>query len=403
MNFKNLKLFVLDNDDTLMRSSPLISSYVEKNWPQFSSEKLKIKERTISIMQYFYNIVEKNIGEGNIKDFDFIFVNEDSSKSAILNIYERMIQIVYYIYNEVNCEIIRAKKLNIKPNIPNFNAVRNDVIRGSQNDDIDFEDTNYYRPLTEIIESLADLQREKELFAKKSNECFTIYCNLYTLMKGKIYNQQMEHMQPILACIELAKYSKEMFLENRDFTLETDGKKDAKEGKVPYEEIYKEINWFPFVRENVINLQETFKDRLVSLTAHNGIDNMHGREFYAKGDAVHSIHQDIKHYGQRFHPYEHIPGIRRPRADKGETIEGFTGFRDLKGVVVLEDSLEVLRQILRHGGTPIFINYDRRPNPDGFAEVHSTKSENIYKILLELGYDSDNPDNILQKPKILHK
>lgn len=398
MNFDNLKLFVLDNDDTLMRSSPLISSYVERTWPQFSSEKLKIKERTISIMQYFYNKVEN---ESNFKQFDFIFTNDDNNRSDILNIYDRMIQIVNYVYSEVNNEIVRAKKLNIKPNIPNFNAVRNDVIRGSQNDDNDFEDSHYYRPLTEIIESLADLQREKDLFAKNSPECFTLYCNLFTLMKSNIYNQEMKHLQPILVCIELAKYSKEMFLENRDFTLETDGKKSAKEGKIPYDEIYKEINWFPMVRENVTNLQKKFGDRLVSLTAHNGIDNMHGREFSAKGDAVHSINPDIKHYGQRFHPYEHIPGIRRPRADKGETIEGFTGYRDLRGVVVLEDSLEVLRQIYRHGGTPIFINYDRRPNPDGFAEVHSTKPENIYGVLSELGYGSNNPEEILQKPKTL--
>ena len=49
MDFKNLKKFVVDNDDTLFRSSPLISLHVERNWPEFGSKKLQVKERTISI------------------------------------------------------------------------------------------------------------------------------------------------------------------------------------------------------------------------------------------------------------------------------------------------------------------------------------------------------------------
>ena len=43
MDFKNLKKFVVDNDDTLFRSSPLISLHVERNWPEFGSKKLQVK------------------------------------------------------------------------------------------------------------------------------------------------------------------------------------------------------------------------------------------------------------------------------------------------------------------------------------------------------------------------
>ena len=47
MKVKNLKLLVLDNDDVLFRSSPLIQFHVERNWPKFSTKILKSRERAI--------------------------------------------------------------------------------------------------------------------------------------------------------------------------------------------------------------------------------------------------------------------------------------------------------------------------------------------------------------------
>ena len=226
LSFKNLKLFVLDNDDVLFKSSPLIQFHVEKNWPEFGSRILKTRERTISIVQYQYD--------------------------------------------QIAAEIKRARELGIVPNLPNFNITRNDVIKTEDVREVDFEEEYYRRPLIEIGESL-----------------------------------------------EQVKFAKEMFLENRDATVEADGKLDAFHGLIPYEEIYRESNWFPYTKENVCELYDKFGERLISLTAHNGLDDMHGREFEAKGEAIHRMNQNIPHYGLRFHDSEHVEGVRRARNSKG--------------------------------------------------------------------------------------
>lgn len=411
MEFKNLKKFVVDNDDTLFRSSPLISLYVEKFWPDYGSKKLQVKERTISIVQSFYNRLEETIekvkeGESSDKLNELLSVlmldkNKLDYTSTIELTYNRLINIIKYTYDIVNHEINRCKILGVKPKIENFNVNRNDVLRGIQNDESDYYFDNYIKPLQEILECLSDVTSEKENFISDKDELLNVQPLKDVIIKLHGGYQNIEYVRPVLECRNLALYLKEMFLEHRDLTLETDGKLSASQGKIPYDEIYNEINWFPYVHENMTELYKTFGDRLISLTAHNGIDNMHGREFEAKGDAIHRINSGIEHYGQRFHPYEHIPGYRRPRSDKGETVEAITGYENLKGVVFLEDSLVVLKQAEAHGATPIFINYDQRDNPDGYAEVHSTKPENIYRILEELGYASDDERDILQKPKTL--
>ncbi|MBR3661330.1 MAG: hypothetical protein IKN63_05505 [Bacilli bacterium] len=408
MEFKNLKKFAVDNDDTLFRSSPLISSYVERIWPEYGSKYLQIKERTISIMQSFFSMVEDEISnaklenrEANLEEFmEILQLNraEETYTSEIEKTFCRMVNIIKYMFEIVNKEVRRCKILGIKPEIENFNVNRNDVLRGIQEGGNDFYYDNYIRPLQEILECLSDVTNEKEKYLGHDNDELKTQYTREVIINYNSKNELTDCIKPILECRNLAMYLKEMFLEHRDLTLETDGKLPASKGKIPYDKIYDEINWFPYVRENVSELYKTFDSRLISLTAHNGIDGMHGREFEAKGNAIHSINSNIMHYGQRFHPYEHIPGQRRPRTDKGETLEAITGYENLRGVVCLEDSLVVLKQIEAHGGTPIFINYDRRPNPDGYAEIHSTKPENIYRILCELGFDSDNPDDIKQKP-----
>ena len=308
MKFKNLKLICLDNDDVMFKSSPLIQYHVERNFPRFSTSVLNTRERTLSALNYQYDLMKK--------------------------------------------EIESARKEGRIPNLPNFNIVRNDVIRESLSQSGDFEYEYYIRPLIELGE-----------------------------------------------CIELAKNDKEMFLEERDATVEADGKKEN--GVIPYDKIYLEENWVPYTKQNVKDLHTEFGDRLISLTAHNGIDDMHGREFEAKRDAVHRMDSDIKHYGLRFHSTEHVPGKRRPRNSKSERIMEIYGLDDLRGVVNADDSLENCLDIYNHGGSPILISQNKF-NRFGFATARSLKPESIYRELESLGFDSDSGE-ILQKPKVYRK
>ena len=308
MSFKNLKLICLDNDDVMFRSSPLIQYHVVRNFPQFSTSILSARERTLSALNYQYDLMKQ--------------------------------------------EIDRARKEGRIPSLPDFNKVRNDVIRESSSPSSDFEYEYYIRPLIELGE-----------------------------------------------CIELAKNDKEMFLEERDATIEADGKKT--DGVIPYHQIYREANWVPYTMQNVRDLYKLFGERLISLTAHNGIDDMHGREFEAKGEAVHKMVKEMMHYGLRFHATEHVPGKRRPRNSKSEKIMEIYGLDDLKGVVNVDDSLENCLDIYNHGGSPILIS-PYKTNPYGFATSRSLKPESIYRELEGLGY-GDSSDEILQKPKVYKK
>lgn len=307
MKIKNLKWLVLDNDDVLFRSSPEIQFHVERNWPYLGAAKLMQRERAISIIQYQYDQMAKIIA--------------------------------------------KARNKGIKPKLPDFNKMRNDVIKTEKEQTEDFEEEYYRRPLDEILQVL-----------------------------------------------EMVKFDKEMFLEDRDKTIEADGK--LENGVIPYDEIYSEKNWIPYSKENVIGLYDLFDERVISLTAHNGIDDMHGREFDAKGDAVHRMVSEIPHYGLRFHAWEHRDGERRPRNSKGEKLKQIYGLDDLKGVVLVDDSLANCIDIYNHGGTPILVSQNKT-NQYGFATVRSIKPESILRELERTGYMSDNPDNILRKPKTL--
>ena len=305
MKIENLKLLILDNDDVLFRSSPEIQFHVERNWSNLGAAKLMQRERTISIVQYQY---------------------------------DQMARI-----------IAKARKRGVKPNLPDFSKMRNDVIKTENEQSEDFEEEYYRRPLDEVSQVL-----------------------------------------------EMVKFDKEMFLEERDATIEADGK--LEHGVIPYDEIYSEKNWIPYSKENVIELYNLFENKLISLTAHNGIDDMHGREFEAKGDAVHRMVSDIPHYGLRFHAWEHRDGERRPRNSKGEKIKQIYGLDDLRGVVLVDDSLANCIDIYNHGGTPILVSQNKE-NPYGFATVRSTKPESILRELDRTGYMSSDKTKILRKPE----
>lgn len=307
IKIKNLKLLVLDNDDVMFRSSPEIQFHVEKNFPKFASSKLMQRERIISIVQYQY---------------------------------DQTVQLVE-----------EARRNGEIPKIPDFNKIRNDVIRTDVIKSDDFDEEYYIKPVNEMLEVL-----------------------------------------------NLVKFDKEMFLEERDATVEKDGK--LEHGVIPYDEIYSEKNWMPYVRENVVELYKMFEEKVISLTAHNGIDDMHGREFEEKGRAVHKMVEDMKHYGLRFHDSEHVPGIRRPRNSKSKKIMQIYGYDDMHGVVLVDDSLANCLDIYSHGGTPILVSQNKTNNY-GFATVKSLKPESIMRELEKLNFMSDDENKILQKPKTL--
>ena len=309
MKIENLKLLVLDNDDVLFRSSPLIQFHVERNWPKFATKILKSRERAISIVQHQYDEVSKLIEA--------------------------------------------AKKNGTIPNLPDFNMMRNDVIKTDIDENADFNEEYYRKPLVEIGEVL-----------------------------------------------DMVKHDKEMFLEERDATVEADGK--LENGVIPYDRIYAERNWMPYVLENVSNLYNQLEGKVISLTAHNGIDDMHGREFEAKGDAIHKMAPDMEHLGLRFHAWEHIEGERRPRNSKALKIMQRFDLPNLRGVVAIDDSMENCLDIFRYGGTPILLSQDKSNNY-GFATVRSIKPESVFRELEKTGYLSDNPDDISRKPKVLNR
>lgn len=286
---------------------------------------------------------------------NYVELNYPQFSTSILNTREGNISALQFLYEFAIMEIEIAKKKNRKPKLPNLDVMRNDIVRSSSVQSYDYYYDNYIRPLNQLGEILKTAQNDKE-----------------------------------------------RFLEERDATLEADGKLDAMHGVIPYDKIYQEKNWMPFAKENIRELYNVFGDRLISLTAHNGIDDMHGRELEAKGAAIHSMVKDIKHYGLRFHPYEHIPGgAYRPINSKAERLMQIFNVDNLVGFVTPDDSEPNCKDFYEHGASPIWITQSCN-NPNGFATAKSIKPESIYRELKKLGYDDDS-DEILQKPKVLRK
>lgn len=212
----------------------------------------------------------------------------------------------------------------------------------------------------------------------------------------------ISYQKPIIKLsqfVKLAKHDLDMFFENRDATLEADGK--LVNGVIPYDEIYDEKNWMPYVKKNINDLYKVFgSERLIGLTAHNGIDDNHGREFEAKVDAIHKMNPNIKVYGLRFHPYEHRDdGKRRPRALKSSAIKNIEGLKDnedLSFIVGIDDSPFNNGDIYDNGGIPIFINSIGSPNERGFAMAKSLRAKSIFRELNALHLDGP-------KEKVLRK
>lgn len=286
--YENIQRIYMDLDDVVFNSSPVIQYYVAKNFPQFSSEVLKLKEGNLLLWK-----------------------------------------------NCLDCavnEIEKAKREGREPEIflP-FPIGKNDIIREYDNHIDDYD----VRPIVEL---------------------------------GKY--------------IRLANHDLDMFFEERDTTLEADGK--LEKGVIPYDEIYSEKNWMPYARENLNDLYNVFgSERLVCLTAHNGIDDTHGREYEAKVEAIHQINPNIKVYGLRFHPYEHKDdGKRRPRNLKSSAIRKIEGIDEddpIKLIVCPDDSSFNNRDIYDNGGIPIFINHIGAQNERGYAMAKSIRAESLFR------------------------
>ena len=286
--YENIRRIYMDLDDVVFNSSPCIQHHVEKNFPQFSTNKLRLKEGNLLLWQKCLEL-------------------------AML-------------------EIEKAKREEREPELflP-FPIGKNDVIRVVENHNDDYD----IKPLVEL---------------------------------GKF--------------IDLAKKDLDMFFEERDATLEADGK--LENGVIPYDEIYSEKNWMPYAKENMNDLYNVFgSERLVCLTAHNGIDDTHGREYEAKVDAIHRMNPNIKVYGLRFHPYEHRDdGKRRPRALKSAAIRRIEGINDddgLKLIVCPDDSAFNNKDIYLNGGIPVFINHIGAPNERGYAMAKSIRAESLFR------------------------
>lgn len=304
--YEYVKLFLMDEDDVLFSSSPLIQKSIETNYPKFSSRVLQMREATARLW--------KNR------------------------------------YFEAKEEIERARIEKREPNILSpFPVGKNDIIR-------------------EVANINSDLDKYEKLLIE------------------------------IEFCYMQAKHDLDMFFENRDATLEADGK--LANGVIDYEEIYSEKHWKPNAKEDLNNLYRIFGERLVCATAHNGLDDMHGREFEAKGDAIHRMNPYVKHVGIRFHPTEHVDnGERRPRSLKSNLSRGILNLLPtelLTGVVAPDDSPFNNNDIYDNGGIPIFINAHGASNKNGYAmapDIHPASMERVFK---ELRLD-ESSEKVLRK------
>jgi hypothetical protein len=179
-----------------------------------------------------------------------------------------------------------------------------------------------------------------------------------SLVDNKGYKLYDEPILMVAASIRAAEHQLKMFYELRDATLEADGKKPN--GLIPYEKIYIDENLLPYARENLIGLYKLFGSLVVGLSAHNGIDDMTGREIEAKIQGMKSIIKEIEVYGTRFHATEHDVSSdeKRDRALKTgamRRISGLDPWDPLTGHVLLDDSLFNSDDIYNEEGIPIYI------------------------------------------------
>ena len=242
--------------------------------------------------------------------------------------------------------------------------------------------------ISEIISANANEQGEYVDFSHRSDSRIISGNGNFTDEIIDIISKYFSDFESDIAAIN---HAKEMICEERDVLLEIDGKMPAGEKNIiPYDVIYSEKYWFPHVGEHVRELYRIFGSLLEGNTAHNGIDDMHGREFDEKTLALHKMEHRIRNRGLRFHPEEYIPFKRRERNPKGLVTMKAYHLESLAGWVFVDDSEEVCKEVLRNGGSPIWVNRSGQKSKYGFATITSIHPINIIRALISLGYDTDD-------------
>lgn len=193
--------------------------------------------------------------------------------------------------------------------------------------------------------------------------------------------------------IQMAKHDLDMLKEQRDTLLEIDGKKPkGAPNIIPYDEIYSEKYWHKGLKRDMELVAKTFGPLAGTYTAHNGIDDMHGREFDEK-TAPYTMFGIKRHNGIRFHPYEHVEnGQYRPRTDKGDKFEAIYGLtpEQIYGNIMFEDTLEVCKGLNESGFTVVYVNRKGTSETGGFYTVYDIHYETIIKALIDLNFASDD-------------
>lgn len=194
--------------------------------------------------------------------------------------------------------------------------------------------------------------------------------------------------------IQMAKHDLDMLKEQRDTLLEIDGKKPSgAPDTIPYYEIYSPQYWHLGLERDMKLVAKTFGPLAGTFTAHNGIDDMHGREFDEK-TAPYTGFGITRHEGLRFHKKEHVEMSNeyRPRNDKGAHFEAVYGLtpEQIHGNIMFEDTLEVCRGLNASGFTVVYVNRKGTSETDGFYTVYDIHYETIIKALTDLNFASDD-------------
>ena len=303
---------------------------------------------------------------------------------ANLLVKQRNLALWKYYYEHMEGLLAEAKRLGITPDMSIFNRViypqgQDDIIRTAVRQKyesiVDDKDFKVYRePLLIIGQSVQDAQKDLDWFYELRTAC-----------------------------------------------LEADGKKEK--GDIPYEYIYREENLLPYAKENLIELYRIFGSLIACLTAHNGIDDTHGREFEAKVEAIKRIVKGIDVRGIRFKPEEfdiHNTEIRE-RSFKSKVMRAEFDLEPdepITGQVGADDSLFNNNDVYREGGVPIWIipknigsrndalllnranytaNMDENDLKSYYAMARSIRAESLIREFSELHLDETDADKVLRK------
>lgn len=310
-----------------------------------------------------------------------------------LKVKQRNLALWKYYYEQMAALLAEAERLKITPDMRMFNQI---IYPQGQDDIIRTAERKKYESIVDTDDKTFKLYREPLLIVGQS--------------------------------VRDAQKDLDWFYELRTACLEDDGKKEH--GDIPYELIYREKNLLPYAKENLIALYNIFGSLVACLTAHNGIDDTHGREFEAKTEAIKRIVKGIDVRGIRFKPEEfdiHNIDIRE-RSFKTKVMRAEFGLEPdepITGQLGVDDSLFNNDDIYREGGVPIWLipkniatreaalqlnrsNYAKmfEPNADpkkvkyAYAMARSIRPESLIREFHELHLDEPDPAKVLRKKMV---